>query len=613
VTTLSASWGARSLEELRRRVAQLRDQVSRWRADGQYREAIVGVQPSQRVVLELLVDSLLTRCDGSLADLAPALPLAQFSEGYARALSVVVDAESLWATVNHLVDQRRDPRLRPYLENADLIAADCYRSCFERARAWNIVDGDAIREPPLVYLDVGESAATIARNVRPKGGSGPGGYRARRLPIPIVMFPVGQFDCPWSYCALYHEIGHDLDQDFGLRVELAELITTKVAVERSDEWKRWTGEIVADAVGVLLGGIDFVVSLAPLLAFAGGNRVSLEDEHPPAPLRMRLLSAMLRARGPQFDVAAGELESVPLAGADAMRTFEEESAVVAEAVLRGRLRALRGRCLSELAASAADDEAATTTLSQYLVSPEVTPKSPDAIAARLIPAAAQRALGLVGAITQDSLERVHARAMDYASRLPRPQWTLSKPRTDFLRILAESVEPPHLDPMVYGKKIPPIDLLTSHQRLAFVGATNHRLANALREGLKRRREQRWPSIEVFFLAPEAVRQLEHPGRSADELVELRQKAEAELRGFLPSCADAWALYEHASPLYFASYWDWDAPGGRIHVSPGVWGYDIAHAPGIDYLRVAEPPPEAYRVYMLGLASLTKLARVLAQS
>jgi hypothetical protein len=231
----------------------------------------------------------------------------------------------------------------------------------------------------------------------------------------------------------------------------------------------------------------------------------------------------------------------------------------------------------------------------------------------LIPAAAQQALARFAKTTGAELEAVHARVRDYAAPRQPAAWELTEPQARFLRTLAEAVEPPHLDTTVLGKKVPPPELLEHHERIAFVGGSNHQLAAKLRQARDKRGGRPWRSIEVFFLTPEAMASLAHEGQSAAQWREVRTGAEAALRELLPACVERWALYEHALPLYFASYWDWDTLGGRIHVSTGVWGQDVAHTPSIDYVRVADPPSEPYTVYVKGLEALRKLARVLARS
>lgn len=65
----------------------------------------------------------------------------------------------------------------------------------------------------------------------------------------------------------------------------------------------------------------------------------------------------------------------------------------------------------------------------------------------------------------------------------------------------------------------------------------------------------------------------------------------------------------AEPPYFgASYVDWQAPGGQIHVSPYVWGEEPVNCPGFDleWSGVQEPP--VFRVYVRTLNYLKSTYR-----
>ena len=67
------------------------------------------------------------------------------------------------------------------------------------------------------------------------------------------------------------------------------------------------------------------------------------------------------------------------------------------------------------------------------------------------------------------------------------------------------------------------------------------------------------------------------------------------------------IYEYDFPLYFASYWDYDRPGGRIHISPQVYGQDTKTCPGVDYLWLGEKASKDFQYYVSGLNELRQLA------
>jgi hypothetical protein len=87
--------------------------------------------------------------------------------------------------------------------------------------------------------------------------------------------------------------------------------------------------------------------------------------------------------------------------------------------------------------------------------------------------------------------------------------------------------------------------------------------------------------------------------SAD-LVDRRDRALGRLAGQLRERADVWTIRHHEDPYFFASAWDWNERGGRIHVSPQVWGASVTTAPGIDHVWLFDQPSEAYQKYRDGI-------------
>jgi len=172
------------------------------------------------------------------------------------------------------------------------------------------------------------------------------------------------------------------------------------------------------------------------------------------------------------------------------------------------------------------------------------------------------------------------------------------------------IEPPILDVDDYGVKRvkkPPVELLLKHSTLAFVGATNHQLAGMLQEATRNDGAKIWESITVLFLADEQVGCISKPGVSHSDLLAAKATAMTDLEGLLTEHAKRWQFLEYERPFYFASYWDWDRIGGRIHVSPYIWGADVGTCPGLDYAWITEEPTPAYQAYREGLRSLLQQA------
>jgi len=165
-------------------------------------------------------------------------------------------------------------------------------------------------------------------------------------------------------------------------------------------------------------------------------------------------------------------------------------------------------------------------------------------------------------------------------------------------------------------KVPPVDQLVARERIAFVGASNDQLAAALTLANLNRGGRRWRLLELFFLADEALRNIISNGRAPKELLEAKAHSLELLGTMLPIMAERYQFYEYDLPYYFASYWDWDRPGGFIHVSPYIWGMDVRRCPYQDlHWRRDEPGPSSeYEAYQEGLGCLRGLStRLLLKS
>lgn len=173
------------------------------------------------------------------------------------------------------------------------------------------------------------------------------------------------------------------------------------------------------------------------------------------------------------------------------------------------------------------------------------------------------------------------------------------------------IEPPILAVDDYGikqLKKPPVELLKKHKKIAFVGATNDALAESLKEVLRQEPGHRWESIEVFFLTDERFDWMETPERNAASQREDKKKAIRDLRDIIPKHTRSWGFYEYDRPFFFASYWDWEQPGGRIHVSSQIWGANIKDRPAFDFVWRTREPTSQYKAYRDGLEKLRRIAQ-----
>lgn len=173
------------------------------------------------------------------------------------------------------------------------------------------------------------------------------------------------------------------------------------------------------------------------------------------------------------------------------------------------------------------------------------------------------------------------------------------------------IEPPILALDAFGvrqKKEPPAKLLLKHSRIAFVGATNHQLAGMFSKVCALKKRKLWEGIQVFFLADEQL--IWMPGETPKALRIAKKDAIAKLKPILSKRAKKWEILEYDQPFYFASYWDWEKPGGRIHVSPYIWGADVSVCPALDYTWITAQPTRHYEAYRDGLQHLRLVARLL---
>lgn len=446
-----------TLAEIERRVAILRGDVASRRETFELGIDAQGIHRSQIRALDLMMDVLLQRQDDLLAQLRSGQSAQQFAHDYAELLTQISGANGLWRVFRYIFDQRRDPTIRPQLDAADLIAADCYHTCIEQARTWGLIDQE-YREPPLVYLDAATSALTASRSVKVSAlGMVKGPFRAQRLPIPIILLPVDQVNSCWLYVVLHHEVGHNLDQDLrppdadrrlGEELQdrlIQQLSAAHVPLDRRRVWQRWSEEMLADAFGLLLGGVGFAYALTALLLpqLPLHAEISTDDAHPDNSLRIALIMALLRCFAlERFSEAADWLQQHwqtldPPAG---LTDYLADVDQVADLVINTPLAALGGRPLRDLAPNLAWDAEAADNLATYLRKGFGRPQ-PETFPRRLVPAAAQIALTRIEPVDIDRLVEVHSRSMDYLHAIPRPQYLAIEARREaFLHRLSSAIQ-----------------------------------------------------------------------------------------------------------------------------------------------------------------------------
>jgi hypothetical protein len=411
--------------DLASRIAVFEREVDRWtKAD---RITAAGLSPSQRVALIAMITGLKERQRTVLEKLQTATEEALFGDAIADFIMETTGANELWRLFHFILEQSEDSGLQGPVKAAVRIAGDCYAHCIRKARLWQAIEPNRLREQPLVYLDAVDSPATASRGTKVQLLSlAVRQWRNLTLPLPFVLLPLNFAQSIWTFCALHHETGHNLDQDLHILQGLRGKLPETVPLDQEPAWRRWSGEILADALGIVLGGAGFAVYLsteALLLGPAHRFRdLDPDAVHPPFLVRIPILTAMLR----QTEVAAliewaDELDDAwrDVTKPQWMQPFIDAAPLIAKLFLTGKLDALKGRTVLDFNPQLAADHQRASELSKWFCNCGARPDPNGAeMYPRLVPAAAQLALRAKAQPTSETLAALHARAIQYLELIP---------------------------------------------------------------------------------------------------------------------------------------------------------------------------------------------------
>jgi hypothetical protein len=253
---------------------------------------------SQIRALDYFTRTLCKLNDNSISDLDPAGNVDVFLSDALDLTQNLIKSHAVWDFFRERLELRFVPQFRHLLLVADLISYDCYNTVMDRAKALQIGPAQGYREYPLIGLVTEFSPATWPRGQRPPA------LENRCLPVPIIDLPWDHLTNPWGLLIIAHEVGHDVAEDLGKIAKLLQSAVTQrldaggTSSERIVRWKKWTSEIIADLVGVLLTGPAFVGALAGLLTLPR-YQVRLFDmrKHPPHYLRIFINTTLVRRLG----------------------------------------------------------------------------------------------------------------------------------------------------------------------------------------------------------------------------------------------------------------------------------------------------------------------------
>ena len=277
-----------------------------------------------------------------------------------EAATALARAEKLWSFYYEIFSQRNAGFANQLLA-ADRISKDCYQAVY-----MNLGTARKIPSPtPLAYVDTGFGAATFRRGVRLTALS------KRQNPFPLVIIPPVRLAAPWTLGAIPHEVGHNIQSDLGLWLEIRKEISKALAAKGHNRLvrvtlARWSKEIYADLIGVLLIGPAYVRSLMDVVG-KDWMRTSFFNKggvHPTPLLRVPLNTILLERMGFEDDARAirdawrlmypGELDkNLP---PEMRKAFLAAAGVAVDTIINRKLPAYGDQSLIETVRFTPDDQ-----------------------------------------------------------------------------------------------------------------------------------------------------------------------------------------------------------------------------------------------------------------
>jgi len=283
-------------EELRRRIDGMDREIKAWvkRCDD---EVALQGNNSQVNAIGAMMAAFVAAQRTSLGGLTAA-GFATDADALAEDLAL---SQGVWDFFRGKLELRFNPHFQQRIAIADTIAWNCYMPVLKKAGDAGILDAEAFREPPLIYLTAQLFAQTWERGRQPHhkntyllGESS--------LPIPVIGLPWDNVENLWELLAIPHEVAHDLEVDLAIADELDEVFAAGLAeadLNQGDAeiWAGWRREVFADLVALQLVGAPYAEYLLHLLlgpATRAMSRVDDQDSaHPSAFVRVLLACSYL--------------------------------------------------------------------------------------------------------------------------------------------------------------------------------------------------------------------------------------------------------------------------------------------------------------------------------
>ena len=261
--------------ELQQKLASLQSEFDDWRKKSKAYQPLEKHQSQiHRVTLQL--QGLNEQIEFELNEL-PDTGLDVLSQ--ARDLELaMLESHRVWDFFRSKLSLRSIEWFNRYLIAADELAWECY-SAAQKQLDPKYLAKEKVKEPPLVFFNGASSPFTLPRDYEFEAEAVPDesidnervAKVLRALPIPVIGVPWFQVQHLPEMLVVAHEVGHDVESDFGLTADLNEAVEKALEAAQTDNnrraaWRAWLGEIFADVYGVLSCGPAFVSSLMDFLA-----------------------------------------------------------------------------------------------------------------------------------------------------------------------------------------------------------------------------------------------------------------------------------------------------------------------------------------------------------
>jgi hypothetical protein len=250
----------------------------------------------------------------------------------------ILDLHRVWNFFRSKLVLRSFDHFRGYLAIADELSYACYEPVI-RAK------GAAFREPPLVFFDEDSSPFAMPRNrsyafALPSASltNEEAAALLKALPVPVIGIPWFQQGHLPDLAIVAHEVGHHVEDDFGLAESLYRAVASAgVDPERRPAWLAWCGEVFADVYGTLAIGRAFPLALLEFLTSSDAAAMEAQviagppwGDYPTAPLRIAVTRDVAKAAGTLDQELKDRTDSILN---HAMQRFNADCETVVKAML----------------------------------------------------------------------------------------------------------------------------------------------------------------------------------------------------------------------------------------------------------------------------------------